>query len=120
MATFNEATLRALRDAREVAIRTGKHPDTAVVIWIVVEGDTVFVRSVRGAKGRWFRDLAGGGDALLECGALQVPVRAAPATDAASVARASVAYLGKYSDSPYAQPMVRAEVLATTLRLDPR
>jgi hypothetical protein len=41
-----------LRDVREVAIRTEKHPKTAVVIWVVVADDEVFVRSVRGAKGR--------------------------------------------------------------------
>ena len=55
-----------LRNFKEVAIRTEKHPDSAVVIWVVVADDEVFVRSVRGSKGRWYRDLATGGSATLE------------------------------------------------------
>ena len=61
MAKFDADILRDLRDLREVAIRTEKHPDTAVVIWVVVADGEVFVRSVQGSKGRWYRDLATGG-----------------------------------------------------------
>ena len=42
------------------------------------------------------------------------------ASDADSIARASPEYLRKCQPSPYAQSMVRAEVLPTTLRLEPR
>ena len=61
MTNFDADTLRELRDVQEVAIRTEKHPKSAVVIWVVVADDEVFVRSWRGAKGRWYRDLAAGG-----------------------------------------------------------
>jgi hypothetical protein len=54
MAKFDANMLLELRDLREVAIRTEKHPDDAVVIWVVAANDEVFVRSVRGSKGRWF------------------------------------------------------------------
>ena len=47
MAKFNAETLRELRDVQEVAIRTEKHPKSAVVIWVVVADDEVFVRSWR-------------------------------------------------------------------------
>jgi hypothetical protein len=47
-------------------------------------------------------------------------VRAVPAADATSIERASREYLSKYGSSPYAEPMVRSEVLPTTLRLEPR
>jgi len=63
MAKFDADTLCELRDIREVAIRTEKHPATAVIIWVVVADEEVFVRSVRGSKGRWSRDLATGGSA---------------------------------------------------------
>src|SRR6516225_8662429 len=66
MASFDANTLGELRDVREVAIRTEKHPQSAVVIWVVVADDAVFVRSVRASKGRWYRDLATGGSATLE------------------------------------------------------
>jgi hypothetical protein len=120
MAKFDADTLRELRDLQEVAIRTERHPNSAVVIWVVVADDEVFVRSVRGSKGRWYRDLAKGGSATLEFAGRRLEVWALPATDTASITRASREYLRKYQPGPYAQAMVRAEVLPTTLRLEPR
>jgi hypothetical protein len=75
---------------------------------------------VRGAKGRWWKDLAQGGPATLEFDGRRLPVEAFPATDADSIARASREYLRKYAGSPWAQAMIRDEVLPTTLRLEPR
>ena len=120
MAKFDADILRDLRDLREVAIRTEKHPDTAVVIWVVVADDEVFVRSVQGSKGRWYRDLATGGSATLEFAGRALEVQALPASDADTIARVSREYLSKYQPSPYAEAMVRAEMLPTTLRLEPR
>ena len=51
MTNFDVDTLRELRDVQEVAIRTEKHPKSAVVIWVVVADDEVFVRSWRGRQG---------------------------------------------------------------------
>jgi hypothetical protein len=96
MARFDADTLRELRDVQEVAIRTEKHPGSAVVIWVIVADDEVFVRSVRGGKGRWYRDLAAGGPATLEFAGRRLAVRAIPATDVDSSARASREYLSKY------------------------
>jgi hypothetical protein len=120
MAKFDAETLRRLHDVREVAIRTGKHPATAVVIWVVVAGDEVFVRSVQGRRGRWYRDLAAGGPAALEFAQRRIEVEATPATDPVDVARVSDEYLRKYRPSPYAEAMVKPEIFATTLRLEPR
>src|SRR6516225_5476163 len=71
-------TLRALRDVQEPMIRTDKHPKSAVVIWVVVEGGDVFVRSWLGTKGRWYKDLAAGGTATLEFAGHRLPVKALP------------------------------------------
>jgi hypothetical protein len=120
MTNFDADILRELRDLREVAIRTEKHPKSAVVIWAVVVDEEVFVRSVRGGKGRWYRDLAAGGPATLEFAGRRVAAQAIPVSDPAAIAGASHEYLRKYQPSPYAQAMVRSEVLPTTLRLEPR
>src|SRR6266404_4835756 len=120
MTNFDADTLRELRDLQEVAIWTEKHPKSAVVIWVAVADDEVFVRSVRGSKGRWYRDLAAGGPATLEFAGRRLAVQAIPASDPAAAGRASREYLRKYQPSPYAQQMVRSEVLPTTLRLEPR
>jgi len=120
MANFDAETLRELRDAREVAIRTDKHPKIGVVIWVVVADDEVFVRSVYGTRGRWYRDLAAGGPAMLEFGGRRLAVQAVPESGVGAINRASDEYLRKYQPSPYAQAMVKPEVLPTTLRLEPR
>jgi hypothetical protein len=120
MAKFDPDTLRELRDVRELRIRAGKHPKTGVVIWIVVADDEVFVRSWLGARGRWYRDLAPGGPATLEFTGRRIDVQAFPASDDASIARASAEFLRKYQPSSHAPEMVRSEILSTTLRLEPR
>ena len=119
MSSFDADTLGALRDLREVGLRTDKHPQSAVVIWLVVADDGVFVRSFRGAKGRWYKDLAGGGPATLEFGGRRLAVQAVPA-DATAIEHASREYLRKYGPGPYATAMVQPETLPTTLRLEPR
>ena len=116
MTNFDADILCELRDLQEVAIRTEEHPNTAVVIWVAVADEEVFVRSVRGTKGRWYRDLA----ATLEFAGRQLAVQAIAVSDPTAVARASQEYLQKYQPSPYAQAMVRSDVLPTTLRLEPR
>jgi hypothetical protein len=120
MTNFDADTLRELRDVREIAIRTGRHPKTAVVIWIVVADDVVFVRSWLGVRGRWYHDLAAGGPATLEFVGRRIEVQAFPANDADSVAKASAEFLRKYQPSSHAREMVHSETLSTTLRLEPR
>jgi hypothetical protein len=120
MTNFDTEILDALRDVREVTIRTEKHPRSAVVIWVVVADDQAFVRSWRGSKGRWYNDLANGGPATLEFAGRQLVVQAIPARDSDSVARVNQEFLRKYHASSHAREMVRSEVLPTTLRLERR
>lgn len=116
---FDPETLRALASIREVRIRTETHPGAAVPIWIVVSGDEVYIRSVRGETGRWYRDLKAGSAATLDIQGRRIPIRSVPAADPQSVERASEAFLSKYRGSPYAASIVRTETLPTTLRLEP-
>jgi hypothetical protein len=102
---FDADNLLALRDVQEVRIRTENHPKIAVVIWIVVADDEVFVRSWLGTKGRWYRDLAAGGPATLEFGARRLAVQAIPASDPDTVARVSRELLRKYQPSSYFAPL---------------
>ena len=120
MAKFDAETLRELREVQEARIRTEKHPKSAVVIWVVVADDEVFVRSWLGPRGRWYRDLAAGGPATLEFAGRRVAAQAFPASDPDVIARASREFLRKYQRSSHTQEMVRPETLPTTLRLEPR
>jgi hypothetical protein len=117
--TFDAATLALLHAAKEVRIRTEGSKGRGVIIWIVVADDAVFVRSVRGPAGKWFVAAAADGRATVVIGERALPVHIAHVSDQATIEAVSQAFLSKYATSPYAQAMVRAEVLPTTLRLEP-
>jgi hypothetical protein len=117
--TFDQASLRLLHDAVEVAIRTSARPDRAIVIWVVVIGDAVFARSFRGPGAKWYVAAIADRRAALALDDRQWPVGVTPVADPTAIAEVSRAYLEKYATSPYAKEMVRSEILPTTVRLDP-
>ena len=105
----------------EVDIETRRADDAPAhrtTIWVVVEDGDVYVRSWRGAGGRWHRELTANPAAVLHVEGEAVPVRAIVAADPDSVERASAGYLRKYADSPFVGSMLRDEILGTTLRLE--
>ena len=116
-------TLDALDRAEEVHIgthRDASSPGHETVIWTVVV-DGAFVRSVRGGKGRWYREASVDPEVTLRVNDERVPARTVPETDARTSERISEAIRDKYGGSfpgPTAA-MSREEVLATTLRLLP-
>ena len=122
--SFDTDTLRLLDETDEVRIETRRDadsPEHRTIVWVVVVDGEVFVRSVRGPKGRWYRELSSNPDGALHVGERRIPVRAAPATDGPTVEAVSEAYRSKYEESlpgPSAA-MVRPDVLPTTLKLSP-
>jgi hypothetical protein len=116
---FDTAGLRALRDLPEIRIRSGSQSGRGVVIWAVVVGDDVFVRSFRGPNASWCKAIVATGQAALEIGDRLIAVRAIPIAEPGTITAVSDAYLAKYATSPYAKEMVRDEILPTTLRLEP-
>jgi hypothetical protein len=121
---FDAGVLAALKAAEEVRIETtrlgGERPTRRTIIWVVVEGGEVFVRSVRGEAGLWFRELVAVPAARLHVPGLDEPVavRAAAAIDPASVERCSAALRAKYAPDPALRTMLRPMTLPTTLRLE--
>ena len=124
MDKFDREMLDALDRADEVHIETRRDassPEHGTVIWAVVVDDEVYVRSVRGEKGRWYREASANPEAALRLNDVRVSVRAVPETDGQILVKVSEAYREKYGDS-YPGPtagIVREEVLANTLRLHP-
>lgn len=90
----------------------------AVPIWVVVDGDDVFVRTYRGKNSRWYRELVARAGALVVDGK-RIPVRAVVAADAKSVRRTSEGYRKKYRKGGSLDAMLRRSVLPTTLRVEP-
>ena len=122
--SFDPDILRLLDDIQEVRIETrrdGDSPEHRTIIWVVVVEDEVFVRSVRGAKGRWYREISSNPEGALHVEEDRIPVRAVPATDEATVDAVSAAFRSKYQQSSPAstEAMVRPETLPTTLKLAP-
>jgi hypothetical protein len=112
-----------LRAAEEVDIETRRGPDAPVhrtTIWPVVEEGEVYIRSLRGDAGRWYREALANPDVVIHVDGESYPARAVHAPDEQSIARASAGLQRKYADSPYLETMIRDEILATTLRLEPR
>lgn len=123
MTSFDAETFSLLAASEEVEIVTA-WPDGRLmrtIIWVVVEGDEVFVRSVRGDRGRWYQAaLDRPTDVELRVDGRRIAVRADLAADEASVARCSRGLETKYRRDPSLPSMLRPRVLGTTLRLQPR
>ncbi len=121
---FDPENLNLLDETEEAYIATSRDadsPEHRTIVWTVVVEDEVFVRSVRGLKGRWYQRISAHPEGALLVGDTRIPVRAASATDATTVDAVSEAFRSKYEDAwpgPTAG-IVRSEVLPTTLKLSP-
>jgi DNA ligase D-like protein (predicted 3'-phosphoesterase) len=122
--SFDPETLNLLDETEEVYIETTRDadsPEHRTIIWAVVVGREVFVRSVQAEKGRWYQRISAHPEGALLVGDTRIPVRAAPANDAVTVDAVSEAFRSKYEEAwpgPTAG-IVRSEVLPTTLKLTP-
>jgi hypothetical protein len=80
-AGLDPRALDALDRTEEVHIETRRDassPAHETVIWAVVVDGGAFVRSVRGGKGRWYREASANPDVTLRVDDRRVPVRAVP------------------------------------------
>jgi hypothetical protein len=118
--SFDTEELKELDSAKEVHIEThdgGRAYRT--VIWVVVDGEEVFVRSVRGEAGKWYQRALADPNVAVLARDLRVPAVAVPAPDPDSVERVNRALRDKYRPGGSLDAMLRSEVLGTTMRLDP-
>jgi hypothetical protein len=108
--------------AEEVDIETSRRSgETArTVIWVVVDGGRVYVRSVRADAGAWYRRIRANPAAVLHVGGRAAAVRAVPVEDPAEIERVSQALRRKYArHASSLAMMLTPETLPTTLRLEP-
>jgi hypothetical protein len=121
---FDPDTLCLLDGTQEVHIETRRNegsPTHRTIVWVVVVDGEAFVRSVRGPKGRWYREISTNTDGALQVADRRISVRAAPATDGPTTEAVSDAIRSKYErewPGPTAA-MVRPDALPTTLKLSP-
>lgn len=99
--------------------RNGRDPFT-VVIWIVETGGSVYVRSVRGADGAWYKRVATTPEGTLDVGGDRIPVAFRQVDADAVREQIDTAYHRKYGDSEHVDAITAPRAVATTLALDPR
>jgi hypothetical protein len=95
-------------------------PTRRTIIWVVVVGDNVYVRSVRGQAGCWYQNLKANPVAVVHVDGHRISGRAVPVTDDVAIKQVNDAYRLKYYNDPYMPAMMRDEILPTTLRLEPQ
>jgi hypothetical protein len=114
--------LQHLADVEEIRIGF-QRPDRSTgstPVWVVRAGDDLFVRSMYGPRGGWYRRLRANPDGQVQDQGHTHLVRAEPVTDAGTVGEVTHAYAAKYADSPYVQSLLSEEAAGATLRLEPR
>jgi hypothetical protein len=118
---WDPGLLDLMARAREVTIETQRATGERrrTVIWVVVVDGDSYIRSVRGARGAWYRELTRTGNGTLRVDGRTVGVRAVSATDAATVEAVSAALVAKYGTGASTVSMLRADTLPTTIRLRP-
>jgi hypothetical protein len=120
---WDPALLARIAEIEEVVIETERASGATrrTIIWIVADRGRVYVRSVRGDDGWWYRDVQARPKAAIDLGDERVPVEPIPASDPETVQFVSALFEAKYGSTQRrsTDAMLRAHTLPTTLRLDP-
>jgi hypothetical protein len=94
-------------------------PAHRTIVWIATDGAETYIRSVRGARARWYREATERPEVTIHAPGRRIAARAVPAADETSIARASAALERKYAGDPDLPSMLLPETLDTTIRLEP-
>jgi hypothetical protein len=124
MTTWTSEELAKIGNAEELAIASRRPDGTLrpfVTIWVVRAGDDLYVRSVKGRSGTWYRRALAAGEGRLRAGGVERDVafeEAGPEVQSPVTA----AYHEKYDryGPSIVGTVVSAESATTTLRLVPR
>ncbi len=124
MAKKTDALLWKLAESDEVQIETRRDSKSAVhrtTIWVVPTTNGVYVRSVKGRKGRWYQEALANPQVTISVGRRKVTARAEPERNPLIIRAVNAGYREKYGERwpGDTQPMLRRSVLPTTLRLTP-
>ena len=118
---FATEDLALLADTEEIEIETARPggPPHRTIIWVVVDGDDAFIRSVNGAGARWYREAVADPSVTIHAGERALQARAMAAPDPDSVKRVNDALERKYTGSVGLREMLVPDIFDTTLRVEP-
>jgi hypothetical protein len=123
MTTWTADELNAIGNAEELTLASVRRDGTLrrpVTMWLVCDGDDVYVRSVNGRGSSWFRGVQDRHEARIRAGGVGKDVELIETEDAQDAVDA--AYQAKYA-SRYASivpSIVAPEARAATLKLVPK
>jgi hypothetical protein len=124
MPTWTNEELDKIGTAEELQIASLRGDGTQrhrVTIWVIRVGDELYVRSVNGRKGTWFRGVQTRHEGRIWAGGVEKDVTFVEVDDSGINGQIDAAYLSKYRRYPqYVAPMVTPEVRAATIKLVPR
>src|SRR5690348_592908 len=119
MTSWTSADLAAVDRAGELRIAAHR-PDGTVrsptIVWHVVVDDALFLRSVRGEDGAWYRAVQRTGTGTIDAGGVHAEVTFTPDHD--HDAAIDAAYRTKYGTGSPVRAITSAVATATTLRVD--
>jgi hypothetical protein len=119
---FRQTDLHDLDVAREVRVET--HASTgdvhSTIVWVVVDQNEVFLRSVRGERGRWYREALATQQVTLDDEGRRLEAVVIPVDDAESIRRVDEALARKYANDEGYDTMFTPEAKEATVRLEPR
>lgn len=123
MTTWTNDELTRIEHAEELRMapsRSDGTPRTPVPIWVVRDGDDLYVRSFRGSAGAWYRAARASHEGRIRSGGVDKDVTLVEVTDPGVNDRIDTAYRTKYGryGANYIDPMVASR--DTTLKLVPR
>ncbi|MFJ4521843.1 DUF2255 family protein [Streptomyces sp. NPDC088810] len=123
MTTWTSDELDRIGSAEELEmapLRRDGTPRGPVPIWVVRDGDELYVRSYRGTDGAWWRTARASRAGRIRSGGVDKDVTFTEVTDEDINDRIDAAYRTKYGryGGTYVNPMVAGR--STTLRLEPR
>jgi hypothetical protein len=115
------AKIGAAEEVQIAPLRRDGTPRKPVTVWLVRSGDDLYVRSVKGRSGHWFRGTQESHEGRLRAGGVQRDITFVDA-DRDSNDAVDAAYRAKYRrySGSILNSVLTPEARATTLKLTPR
>lgn len=120
MTDWNPTDLQTIDRAGEILVAAHRPDGTlrpATIVWHVVVDGALFIRSVRGQHGAWYRAVQRTGTGAVEADGVHADVTFTP--DASHDTQIDHAYRAKYGDGSPVRAITSATATATTVRVDP-
>ena len=115
------AKIGAAEELKLASRRSDATPQEPVTIWVVRHGDDLYVRSMKGSNGLWYRRTQKHHEGNIRAGGVEKDVTFVDASHDLDD-QLDAAYRDKYHQygARYVDPIVSAEARGTTIKLIPR